>query len=329
MTATYLSEACRLYILVVLFAAAAGKARALGSFAKTLEVLVHLPTRWSRGAAAAIAALELLVALTLVAGGTAAHQGMAAALGLFLAFTAVLLVALIQRRKVSCNCFGASDQQISAWDLVRNLLLIAACAAWLLMAPTTATLAPGAWLLLLGSAVLAFLVSTNLHRAASLLRLARRSGSAEVPLTLPIGQVVPAFEGQARVDGRRVTSEELEGQAAVLLFLSSGCSQCRGTIPELLQLLPAIRGAGIGLWILPADPRHDVSPLLERSALLEHELVVEHAVRARLNPRSASPFYLFIDHQRVAVASGMIGDDDWKSFVAQMKDFAAGAVTAV
>lgn len=325
MTAAYLSEACRLYILVVLFVSAAGKARAIGGFAESLEALVHLPARWSQKAAIAITASEFLVALALAAGGAAAHLGMAAALALFLAFTAVLLVALAQRRTVSCNCFGASDHPISAWDLVRNLLLIAACVAWLLMGPPAAALAPGAWLLLLGAAVIAFLLSTNLHRIAPLLRLARRSGPAELPLTLPLGQIVPAFEGRARADGRHFTSAELEGQAAVLLFLSSGCSKCRGTVPELLRILPAIRSAGVGLWIIPADSRHDLAPLLEGSALLDHVLSVEPAMRERLNPRQAAPFYIFIDHRMVALASGLIGDDDWQSFADQMEEDLAPA----
>lgn len=326
MTATYVSEACRLYILVVLLAAALGKAHALGSFAGTLEALLHLPARWSPSAAAAIAALEFLVVLALATGGAAAYRGMAAALALFLAFTAVLLVAIIQRQRVSCNCFGAGDHPISAWDLVRNLLLIAACAAWFLMGPPAAALPPDAWLLLAGAAVMAFVLSTNLHRLA---RLARRSGPAKPPLTLPIGQAVPAFEGWARADGRRITSAELEGQATILLFLSSGCPKCRGTVPELLRMLPAIRGAGVSLWIVPADSRHDISPLLEDSALLEHVLVLEPAVRERLNPRRTAPFYLFIDHQLAAVASGPIGDDDWKSFVEQMKESAPGTGTAM
>lgn len=323
MTAAYLSEGCRLYILVVLLASAAGKARAIGNFAETLEALVRLPSRWSRKAAAAITASEFLVALALAADGTAAQLGMAAALALFLAFTAVLLVALVQRRTVSCNCFGASDHPISAWDLVRNLLLIAACAAWLLMGPPATALAPGTRLLLLGVAVIAFLISTNLHRIAPLLGLARRPGTAEPPPTLPLGQAVPAFEGRARADGRHITSAELEGQAAVLLFLSSGCPKCRATVPGLLQILPAIRSTGVGLWIVPADSRHDISPLLEGSALLDHVLLVEPAVRERLNPRRAAPSYIFIDHRLVALASGLIGDDDWQSFVDQMKDIQA------
>lgn len=325
MTAAYLSEACRLYILVVLFASAAGKARALGRFAGTLEELIHLPARWSRSAAAAITASEFLVAVALLAGGPPARYGMAAALAMFLAFTAVLIAALVQRRTVSCNCFGASDHPISAWDVVRNLLLLTACSAWLLMEPPAAAIAPGAWLLLLGAAVAAFLISTNLHRIAHRLGLAAGSESAEPPSP---GQALPAFEGRARADGRRVTSAELEGQAAVLLFMSSGCPKCRGKVPELQQLLPAIRSAGISLWIVPADAKHDISLLLEGSALLEHVLVLETTGLTLLNPRRATPFYLFIDHRMAVVARGQMGDEDWQSFVAQMEEFAPGASPA-
>jgi hypothetical protein len=141
--------------------------------------------------------------------------------------------------------------------------------------PLAAALSPGAWLLPLGAAVIAFLLTTNLQRIASLLHLTRRSEPVEPPPTLPIGQLIPAFEGRARADGRRVASAELAGQAAVLLFLSSGCPKCRGTVPELQRILPAIRGAGVSLWIIPADSRHDISPLLGGSALLEHVLILE------------------------------------------------------
>ena len=43
MIAAYLSEALRLYILVVLVASSVGKARAIGRFAETLEALVTSP----------------------------------------------------------------------------------------------------------------------------------------------------------------------------------------------------------------------------------------------------------------------------------------------
>jgi len=325
MTAAYLPEACRLYIVVVLVASAVGKARAIGSFAETLEVLVHVPVRLSRATGAAISAAELLIALALVSGGTRAHHGMVAALALFLAFTAVLLVGLAQRRAVSCSCFGFRDHPLSAWDVVRNLLLITACATWLIGRRSASAVEPSAWLALLGIATIALVLSTNLHRIAALLRTTRRLSVAKRALTVPLGQVVPAFEGRAHAGGRRMTSTQLAGQAAVLLFLSGGCPKCRGAITELRRLLPAIDDAGVALWIIPADPRHDLSPLLEGSALLERTVVVERAVRERLNPRRAVPFYIFIDHRMIALASGLIGDPDWESFVDQVTQPMPGA----
>ena len=319
MTAATLAEACRLTIVAVLVAASAGKALAIARFAETLEALVRVPARWSRSAAVAVAASELLVALALLSGGAVADGGMVAALALFLAFSAVLLVALAQRRTVSCHCFGTSDHSISIWDLVRNLLLISACTAWLLATPSAIPLAAGEWLLSLGIAAIGFLLATNLHRIARWLR-------STPPFTVPLGQPLPAYEGRERASGRRVTSAELEGQTAVLLFLSSGCAKCRGTIPELLRILPAIQSAGVALWIIPADSRHDLAPLLEGSALLDHVLILEPAERERLDPQRAAPFYLFVDHQRIAVASGLIGDDDWQSFVDQMTEIAADDV---
>lgn len=327
MTAAALSEACRLYILAVLLASAAGKARALGRFAESLEVLVRLSPRWSKLAAAAVTGAELLVALALLVGGAVAQLGMAAALVMLLAFTAVLLVALVQRQEVSCNCFGAGEHPISGWDVARNGLLISACVVRLLLGPPGNALPPSTLLLLLGAAGVAFLISTNLRRIASVLGWMPRPELAGPPPTLPIGQAVPPFEGRALADGRPMSSTELAGQAAVVLFLSSGCPKCREKIPVLQEILPSIRSAGIGLWIVPADSRHDISPLLEGSALLEHVVLLEPAVRDRLNPRRAAPFYLFIDHQMAAVASGQIGDGDWLSFVEQMKESAASSDT--
>lgn len=332
MTAALLATACRLTLAAVLIAAAVGKARALDRFAATLAALAPPPlssSRWRRAAAGAIAAAELLIALALLAGGSAARYGAAAALALLLGFTAVLLVALARRQGVSCNCFGGGERPISGWDVLRNLFLMAAAATPLLVgipdgSPDEA-LAGREGLLALGAAALGLLASTNPRRLAGLWRSASALPAAAalgpplgIPLGVPLGQAVPTFEGRARASDRRVTAAELAGQAAVLLFLSSGCPKCHQTLPGLLQLLPAIRAAGVTLWILPADPTRDLASLLEGSALLEHALLVEPAVRDQLNPRRVAPAYLFFDHHSVALASGVIGDDDWQSFADQL-----------
>ena len=93
---------------------------------------------------------------------------MAAAVALFVVFTLAILVALIQRRAVSCNCFGGRGHLISAWDLARNATLIAACGAYLGNVPVAHSLDMAAWLLLSGIAVILFLVSTSLDEIARL-----------------------------------------------------------------------------------------------------------------------------------------------------------------
>lgn len=160
-----------------------------------------------------------------------------------------------------------------------------------------------------------------------MLRLAahiRAAAEAAIPTTLPIGEAVPPFEGQRRADGRRVASGDWLGQPAVLAFLSPGCSACQEKVAELLSILPAIRRAGVALWIIPNDDRHDIAGLVGGTELLDHVLVLDAATRLRLNPRKGAPFYVFIDDRMIAQASNYVGDEDWQSFLEQMREIAAG-----
>ena len=165
---TYVSEACRLYILIVLAAAVAGKAAARRDFRDTIAELFHLPERAARAAALLVVGAEGLIAVLLLAGGGWGRWAMIAALALFALFTAVILVALVQRRSIMCNCFGGRGHPISFYDVVRNAALIAACGFYLGQGPAAHPLAPAAWLLLAGIALLAFLVSANLNEIALL-----------------------------------------------------------------------------------------------------------------------------------------------------------------
>lgn len=169
-TAAYLAELCRLTILMVLAAAAVGKAVALRDFAATIADLFHLSRRWAAPAAAALVGVEALVVLLLLAGGEWARGGMAAALLLLIAFTAAIFFALVQRRPIICNCFGARGHPISGWDMARNAALIATCGVYLLMGPPGHALDAAAWLLLGGLALILSLVAAGLD---DIVRLAR------------------------------------------------------------------------------------------------------------------------------------------------------------
>jgi hypothetical protein len=156
--AAYAGEASRLYVGLVLIAAVAGKAGAIGAFRTTVAGLTDLPDRTAGAAAVGVIGAE---AATLGAVVLAPRPGMIAASSLFLLFGAAVLVALVRGRRVACNCFGGGGQPLSALDLIRNLVLIGACALFL-RSPPAASLQAMAWLLLLGVALIACLISIHL-----------------------------------------------------------------------------------------------------------------------------------------------------------------------
>lgn len=131
----YLAEVCRLYVLFILVLAFTGKALSWRAFRRGLGELLPTWGPLAQFGAVAVMAAEALLAALLMAGQELAYGAAAAALSLFLAFSAVVAKGLIDRREVRCSCFGASGQVISRWDLLRNALLVAACAAYLALAP--------------------------------------------------------------------------------------------------------------------------------------------------------------------------------------------------
>ena len=149
------------------------------------------------------------------------------------------------------------------------------------------------------------------------------------PLGVPIGEAVPPFEGRRRADGGRLASADMAGQPNVLAFLSPGCPACADAAAALAAVLPAMDEAGIALWIVPADDGRDIALLPGAAPLLGRVLALNGPARRRLNPRRLAPFYLFLDEHLVAKASNLIGDEDWQSFLAQMRESkAAGGAAA-
>lgn len=137
--AAYLAEGCRLYLLFVLVLAFTGKALTWRTFRRNLGDLLPAWGSLALVGALAVMGAEALLAGLLMAGEEPAYGATAAALSLFLAFTAVVLKALVDRRQVRCSCFGAPGHVISRWDLARNALLIAACVVYLAQAPRAAS----------------------------------------------------------------------------------------------------------------------------------------------------------------------------------------------
>lgn len=170
----YGAEACRLYVLLALAVAAVGKGIRIQPFVETLDALSARTRLPSLGLAWTVVAVEGLCVGLLALGRPAACAGMGLALALFLLFTAAILISLRQGRALQCNCFGGPPHPVSAYDVARNLALIAAAAGYLLAPP--ARVETAALPILAGFAVIGFIVSAHLREIAGLL-LGRREAA--------------------------------------------------------------------------------------------------------------------------------------------------------
>lgn len=295
------AELCRLYVAGLLLAAALGKARSWTKFEHSLTALLGCGQASARLLSLALIAAEGGVALMLLAGGAAAVPAMAAALALFALFAAAVAAALARGRTFSCNCFGGVDRPISGFDLIRNGLLMAACAFYLIEPPRPDGLDLASRLSLIALAVVLLVLSLNLGGLFGRCGGAAPSG----PFTVPIGEILPAAGGVAPT-----------GQPSVIVFLSIGCPACRRGVEELSALLPGMARAGVGLFLVGLG---EIDGLIEGTGLQDRLVELDGDALVELNPRRAAPAYIFIDENRVALASDFLGDGNWRIFAAQMR----------
>lgn len=171
--------------------------------------------------------------------------------------------------------------------------------------------------------VLVALVLLNLLLTLRLAAIVQQREYDRLPLAFPVGAPLPAFTARRQHDGVAVPSAALSGAAAVLVFLSPACGDCRRRRVELIELHPAIVASGVGLWIFGAGARRRVRAFFEDTPLADHVMSIGAGVRRRLNARNAAPFYLFVDDGGTVVASGFVGNEDWNGFVEQMREVLA------
>lgn len=157
----YVVVGCQCLIGVVFLVSAVSKLRSratLEGFGASLRQLRVLPGRAVGPVAMLVAAGEATVAALLVVplaltavGGSAAPTtalvavGFAGALGLLVAFSAVILAAMRRGIRAPCRCFGTSSSPLGGRHVLRNIVLEVAAAVGLagVVAGTPATLQLG------------------------------------------------------------------------------------------------------------------------------------------------------------------------------------------
>ncbi|ETK33450.1 MauE/DoxX family redox-associated membrane protein [Microbispora sp. ATCC PTA-5024] len=124
----YLFAFCRLLTGIVFLMSAVSKLRgraAYEEFTAVTRALTRLP---ARPVAVLVVSAEVAVA-PLLAWPPTALAGFCVALGLLVAFTVAIAVAVRRGRRVPCRCFGASAVPVGPGHLARNAVLLVTTAA--------------------------------------------------------------------------------------------------------------------------------------------------------------------------------------------------------
>lgn len=166
--------------------------------------------------------------------------------------------------------------------------------------------------------VLALSVALNLKLTFSLLATVRALADGP-PVPPEAGMPLPAVVGRALLSRAEVALPAGQ-RAGVLLFLSSQCPKCRTKLPEIDSLLAPARVAGVDIFMASQEPAWRLRRFLRQTGLAQVTVRLGRGGYRRLNPRLMSPAYLFVGHDGIVQAGGMIGDDDWRSFCAQMDE---------
>lgn len=138
--------------------------------------------------------------------------------------------------------------------------------------------------------------------------------------SLPIGEVIPDLKARALHDKHPFSLHDVDADAQVMVFLSPKCSMCKDKLSDLEAILPAMQSAGVALVIVGLGSRWQMKRFFKDSGLVSQAVLMESKARRKLNPLDASPFYLFVDGQQTLQACGMLGDENWQSFQAQMHE---------
>lgn len=147
-------------------------------------------------------------------------------------------------------------------------------------------------------AVLAVLASVVASATVEPSAAVARVGARPAPFTLP---AVPG--GPTR--GRFALGDHLGQKAVVILFWATWCAPCRQELPVYQDLYQRLRARGLVVVAISMDNANTINGAGTAARRLGITFPVvsdlDTSVTARLNPRRAAPFSVWIDRQgRVA-----------------------------
>ncbi len=166
-------------------------------------------------------------------------------------------------------------------------------------------------------AALAVALSLNLKLSLAVLRAGR--SERNLPAAPVVGQPMRALAARSLAPNAPVDLMDRQ-QATVLLFLDSRCTKCSATLPDLEHMLPAAQQAGLTMWLVSQERPWRLRRFLQAPSLRARVARLDLDAYRSLNPHMSAPSYLFVNHDGVLEASGMIGDENWQGLRSQLHD---------
>jgi uncharacterized membrane protein YphA (DoxX/SURF4 family) len=163
----FIAEILRYFVGLLLLTAAVAKLRGFENFRANLTASFGVGAAHSQVLAPAVMLAELAVGALVL--GVSMRIGLWCALLMFCLFTALLAYKFYTQSVVRCGCFGEAERSLSGFDLLRNVLVIAAIGAGLALGRQDAGVPPHAALLAVALATLACVVAVHFHEMVSLL----------------------------------------------------------------------------------------------------------------------------------------------------------------
>jgi peroxiredoxin len=128
---------------------------------------------------------------------------------------------------------------------------------------------------------------------------------------MPVGKKAPGFT-LSSTDGREIALSDFAGRKVLLVFTQSGCSPCKGIVPELNRL--AERGAHQVLVINNGNLDQTRTWALEAGARFPVLAQEKYAISKRFEAY-ATPFAFVIDEQGIVRSKGIAGSKQHLNFV--------------
>jgi len=152
-------------------------------------------------------------------------------------------------------------------------------------------------------------------------RLLQKAPGLKASLLLPqVSALLPGLSGVRLGDGRRVHTQDFAGREKVLAFVSPRCPKCREKLTAFEEVAAAAPRLGFIFRLIIMDKAEPARTFLRGTSLTANALLLERESLRRLNPKQATPLYIFVNENDIVQAAGYVGDEDWEFFCDQVRE---------